>query len=148
MPQDKNRLLMEREASSVKECIVMYKIHNLQHTLSDLSRYRPVSICQAHKSKRDDRGAFYAIHTRQLGPKTVNMTASEAKSVIQTPTYNGEKNQHFKYHIFLKNLVKYGYQTYDLGMKVHHLLNSIICYKFSTVITAVRTHPNMRRILM
>ena len=34
-----------------------------------------------HKSKRDGRGAFYAIHSRWLGSNHVNATASEAENV-------------------------------------------------------------------
>ena len=35
-----------------------------------------------YKSKRDGRGALFAIHSRWLGPKHVNVTASEAALAI------------------------------------------------------------------
>ena len=43
------------------------------------------------KFKRDGRGAFYAIHSRWLGPNHVNATASEAEMALQTSTYDGKK---------------------------------------------------------
>ena len=43
------------------------------------------------KSKRDGRGASYAIHSRWLGPTHMNVTASEAEMALQMSTYNGEK---------------------------------------------------------
>ena len=42
-----------------------------------------------HKSKRDCKGVFYAIHSRWLGSNHVNRTASEDKLVLQM--YDGEK---------------------------------------------------------
>ena len=39
-----------------------------------------------HKSKRDSKEAFYAIHSRWLGPNHVNMTASKAKTALQMST--------------------------------------------------------------
>ena len=44
-----------------------------------------------HKSKRDGRGAFYAIHSRWLGPNHFNATASEAEMTLKMSTYDGEK---------------------------------------------------------
>ena len=41
-----------------------------------------------HKSERDDRGAFFAIHSRWLGLNHVNATASEAEMALQLSTYN------------------------------------------------------------
>ena len=49
------------------------------------------SYVKKHKSKRDGRGVFYTIHSRWLGPNHVNATASKAKMVLQTSTYEGEK---------------------------------------------------------
>ena len=40
------------------------------------------SYVKQHKPKRDDRGIFYAIHFRWLGPNHVNMTASEAEMAL------------------------------------------------------------------
>ena len=80
-----------------------------------------------HKSKRDSRGAFYAIHSRGLGLNHVNMTATEAEMALQTSTYDSEKRawnwekyvaRHVKYHIILANLMEYGYQELDPGAKV------------------------------
>ena len=44
-----------------------------------------------HKSKREGIGAFYAIHSRWLGPNHVNATASEAEMALQMSMYDGEK---------------------------------------------------------
>ena len=80
-----------------------------------------------HKSKRDGKGAFYAIESRWLGLNHVNMTASEAEVALQMSTYYGEKKAwnwerdtacHVKCHIILENLIKYGYQGLDPGLKV------------------------------
>ena len=43
------------------------------------------------KSKRDSRGAFYAIHSKWPGPNYVNATASKAKMDLQMSMYDGEK---------------------------------------------------------
>ena len=54
-----------------------------------------------------------------VGPNHVRATASEAEWVLQMLVYNREKKacnwdkyvaQHVKYHIFVKNLMEYGYQ--------------------------------------
>ena len=55
---------------------------------TDLSPY-----VKQQKSKRDGRGAFYAIYFRRLGLNHVNVTASEAKSVLQTSMYDGKKKE-------------------------------------------------------
>ena len=81
-----------------------------------------------HKSKRDNRGAFHAIHSRWLGPNHVNVTASGAELVLQKLTYNREKKagklekyvaQHVKYHIILGYLMEYRYQGLDPGLKIY-----------------------------
>ena len=80
-----------------------------------------------HKSKRDSKGAFYAIHSRWLGPNHVNATASQAEMALQMSMYDSEKRawnwekyvaHHVKYHIILVNLMEYGYQGLDPGLKV------------------------------
>ena len=43
-----------------------------------------------HKSKGESRGAFYAFHSRWLGPKYVNATASEAEMALQMLKYDVE----------------------------------------------------------
>ena len=58
--------------------------------------------------------------------------------VLQMSTYDGEKKVwnwekyiawHVKYHIILGNLMEYGYQHFDPGLKVQLLLNGIKCDK-------------------
>ena len=50
---------------------------------------------------------------------------------------------HVKYHIILRNLMEYGYQGLDPGLKVRYLLNDIRCDKLSTAVVTVRAHPDM-----
>ena len=104
-----------------------------------------------HKSKRDGREAFYAIHSRWLGLNHVNATASEAEMALQMGIYDGEKKawnwekcvtQHVKYHIILGNLMECGYQGLDPGSKVRYLYNGIRCDKLSTAVMTVRAHPD------
>ena len=54
-------------------------------------------------------------------------TASEAEMGLQTTVYDGEKRawnwekyvaHHVKYHIDLGNLIEFGYQDLDPGLKV------------------------------
>ena len=83
LPQDKNKLLMEHNVHSVKEHTAEYKIYNrsvydiLDQIYKDTDLY---SCFKQHKSKMNDRGAFYAIHSRWLGPNHINATASKAKA--------------------------------------------------------------------
>ena len=44
-----------------------------------------------HKSKRDGRGAFYAIHFWQMGLNHVNAAVSDAEMALQMLTYDREK---------------------------------------------------------
>ena len=84
---DKNRLHNEQRAQSVKEHKEEYKIGNrsvygiLDQIYKGTDLYPYV---KQHTSKRDRRGASYAIHSRWLGPNHVNATAPEAKLVLQT----------------------------------------------------------------
>ena len=92
LPLNKNKLLLESGAHKVQD-----------HTTEYIINYRAVydildQICKdtdlypyikQHKSKRDDRGAFYAIHSRWLGLNHVNATASEAEMALQISTYDG-----------------------------------------------------------
>ena len=41
--------------------------------------------------KKGGKVAYYAIHSRWLGPKHVTSTASEAEVALQMLTYDGEK---------------------------------------------------------
>ena len=127
LPPDKNRLHKEQSAQLVMEHMAEYEIDNknvydiLDQICMNTDLYPYV---KKHKSKRDDKEAFYTIHSRWLGPSHVNATASEAKVALQTFTYDGEKKawnwekyvaQHVKYHIILVNLTEYGYQGIDQG---------------------------------
>ena len=105
-----------------------------------------------HKSARDSRGAFYAIHSRWLGPKHVNMTASEAEMALQMSTYDGEKRAwnwekyvalHVKYNIIQRNHMEYGCQGLDPGSKVQYLLNGIRCDKLFMAVATVRAHSDI-----
>ena len=104
-----------------------------------------------HESKRDGRGAFYAIHCRWLCPNHVNATTSEAELAFWMSMYSRGKNawnwekyvaQHVKCHSILRNLMEYGYQGLHLGSKDHYLLNGIWCDKWSIAATSVRAHPD------
>ena len=90
-----------------------YKIDNrmvydvLDQICKDIDLYPYV---KQHKPKRDSRGAFYAIHSRWLGPNHVNVTALEAEIALLTSMYDIEKRAwnwekyvayHVKYHIIL-----------------------------------------------
>ena len=57
----------------------------------------------------------------------MNVTASEAEMMLQMSAYDGEKKawnwekyvaHHVKYHFILENLMEYGYQDLDPGLKV------------------------------
>ena len=45
-----------------------------------------------HESKRDSKGAFYAIHSRWLDPNHVKTKTSKAKAVLKALMYNEERN--------------------------------------------------------
>ena len=130
MPQDKNKLLLERDAHKVQDCTAEYIIDNrmvcdiLDQICKDTDLYPYI---KQHSPKRDCKGAFYAIHSRWLGRNHVNMTASEAEMALQVSTYDGKKRAwnwkkyvacHVKYHIILTNLMGYRYQGLDPGSKV------------------------------
>ena len=80
-----------------------------------------------HKSKKDQRGTFYAIYSRWLSPNHVTMIASEAEMALEISMYDGEKRTwnwkkyvafHVKYHIILENLMEYAYKGLDQGSLV------------------------------
>ena len=49
-------------------------------------------MCQAIKSKRNDRGAFYAIHSNWLGPEHINAMSSAAEAALEAFIYvSGKK---------------------------------------------------------
>ena len=139
MPSDKNKLLSENDVKRVQVCMAEYEIDNrmvydiLDQICKDADLYPYV---KQHKPKKDDRGAFHAIHSRWLGKNHVKVTALEAEMALQMSTYDREKrswNQekyvahHVKYHIIFGNLVEYVYQGLDPGLKVQYLLNGIRC---------------------
>ena len=78
LPADKNQVTSEQGAQSVSQCMSEYKIDNrtvydiLDQICNDMDMY---SYVKQHRSKRDGRGAFYAIHSRWLGPNHVSATA-------------------------------------------------------------------------
>ena len=94
LPLDKNKVHNEQSAQSVTQHTTEYKIDNrtvydiLDQICKDVYLYPYV---KQHKSTRDGRGAFYAIHSRWLGPNNMNVTASETEMVLQMLTYDGEK---------------------------------------------------------
>ena len=130
LPSDKNKVCNEQSAQSLTQHTVEYKIdkrtvYDILHQICKNTDLYPYA--KQHKSKRDSRGAYNAIHSRSLGPNHVNATASEAEMALQTLMYDGEKKAwnwekyvvcHVKYHIILGNLKEYGYQGLDLGSKV------------------------------
>ena len=78
LPPNKNQLLLEKDAHKVQDHTVEYVIDNrmvhdiLDQICRDTDLYPYI---KQHKSKRDHRGAFYAIHSRWLGLNNVNATA-------------------------------------------------------------------------
>ena len=70
LPPEKNELLLEHDAQSERACTAEYKIDNrsvydiLDQICKDNNLYPYV---KQQNSKRDSRGAFYAIHSRWLG---------------------------------------------------------------------------------
>ena len=94
LPLNKNKLLLESSVHKVQDHTAEYVINNrmvydiLDQICKDKDLYPYV---KQHKSKRDGRGAFYAIHSRWLGLNHVNTAASEAEMALQMSTYDGEK---------------------------------------------------------
>ena len=43
-----------------------------------------------HKSKKNGRGTFYAIHSRWLSLNHINLTASKTEMALQISMYDGE----------------------------------------------------------
>ena len=91
LPLEKNKLLSECDVQSARVCAAEYKIDN--RSVCDIldQIYKNTDLypyAKHYESKRDVRGAFYAIHFRWLGPIHVNATASEAKLALQKSTYD------------------------------------------------------------
>ena len=89
LPLDNNKLHNEQSVQTVKEHTAEYMIDNrtvydiLDQICKDTDFYPYV---KQHESKRDCRGAFYAIYSRWLDLNQVHMTASEAKMTLQIST--------------------------------------------------------------
>ena len=70
LPLDKSKLILKHNVHSVKEWMTKYMIENktVYDTLDQIGK-NPVLYLyfKQHKSKRDDRGMVYAIHSRLLG---------------------------------------------------------------------------------
>ena len=70
LPPDKNKLLSEQDAQPARVCTAVYKIDNrsvcdiLDQICKDTNLYLYI---KQYESKRDSRGAFYAIHSRWMG---------------------------------------------------------------------------------
>ena len=96
LPLDKNKLLLEKDAQTAHARTAEYEIDNknvyniLDQIFKDTNFYPYV---KQHKSKRDSRGAFYAIHSRWLDQNHVNATASEAEMALQISMYNSKKKE-------------------------------------------------------
>ena len=113
LPSEKNQLLLERDVHNIQDHLAEYKIDSrmVYDVLDQICKDRDLCpYMKQHKSKRDGRGAFYAIHSRLLGLNNVNAIASEAEMALQMSTYDGEKRAwtwekyvacHVKYHIIL-----------------------------------------------
>ena len=154
LPLEKDMILHKTDAQTVHACMQENKIDNrtIYYILDQICKDTDLHpYVKQHESKRDSRGVFYATHSRWLVLNHVNATASEAEVVLQMLTYNREKNAwnwekyvawHVKYHNNLGNLMEYGYQGLDTGLKVTYLLNGIRCDKLSTAVTAVRAHSD------
>ena len=127
LPPDKNKLLLESSGHKVQDPTAEYIIDNrtvYDVLCKDTDLYPYV---KQHKSKRDGRGVFYAIHSRWLDPNHVNTTASEAEMALHMSMNDGKKRawnwekyvaSHVKYYIILLNLMEYGYQGLDPWSKV------------------------------
>ena len=154
LPPEKNKLHNEQSAQSVKKHTAEYKIDNrsVYNILDQICKGTDLyPYVKQNKFKRDNRGAFYAIHSKWLGQNHVSMTASKAKLVLQMSMHDREKKvwtwekyvaRHVKYHIILGNLMEYEYQSLDPGLKVWYLLNGIRYDKLSTAVAAVWAHPD------
>ena len=81
---DKNKLFLDHNFHSVKEYMAVYDILNHTCKDTDLSPY-----VKQQTSIRDSRGAFFAIHSKWLGPNHVRATVS--KIVSDESLFEGEK---------------------------------------------------------
>ena len=92
----------------------------------------------------------YLCHLSAIArPNHINAITSESENALQVSTYDCEKKGwnweklvscNVKYHVSLENLKAYGYHGFDIGMKVHHLLNGISHNRLLNLITVV--HAN------
>ena len=83
-----------RKVQSVTKNTAEYEIDNesvydiLDQICKDTHLY---PFVKQHKPKWDGRKAYYAIHSRWLGPNHVNSTSSEAKMALQISMYDSKK---------------------------------------------------------
>ena len=91
LPTDKSKLHNEQSAKLVMEHTAEYQIGN-RSIYDFLDQFcKDTDLYPCVKQQRENRGAFYAIYSRWLGPNHVNVTASEAKMALQRCMYDGEK---------------------------------------------------------
>ena len=94
LPQKRNKIFVQSVVQSTKAHTAEYKIDNktvydiLDQICKDTDLYPYV---KKHKSKRDDQGVYYAIHSMWLGQNHAYATASEAEMALQMSVYDGEK---------------------------------------------------------
>ena len=87
-------LLHMTDAQTVQVHMPEYEIDNrtIYDVLDQSSKDADLfPYIKQHKSKRNGRGAFYAIHSRWLGPNHVNTIASETEMALQMSTYDRKK---------------------------------------------------------
>ena len=76
----------EQSTLSVKECMTEYEkgIRSVNDILDQICKENNLyPYVKQHKSTRNGRGAFHAIHSRWLGQNHVNATESEAELALQ-----------------------------------------------------------------
>ena len=86
IPPDKNRLHDEQSEKNVQQSTRQTtEVSNiLDHICNDTDLHPYV---KQHRSKKNGKGALYAIHSRWLGLNHVNTAASEAKKISKPLTY-------------------------------------------------------------
>ena len=88
-PQKENKLHTKKSAKSVKECMAEYEIDNrtVYNILDQICKDTDLNPNVKHlKSKRNVRGASFAIHFRWLGLNQA--TTSEAELALQILMYD------------------------------------------------------------
>ena len=94
LPPDKNKLLQEGDAQTAKAHTAECEIDNrsvydiLNQICKDTGLYPYV---KQHKSSRDNREVYDAIHSKSLDPNHIDATALEAEMALQMSTCDIEK---------------------------------------------------------